>query len=77
MLSSSDENHSRFDLVGEFQASDVLAVFGTYHVIITSLYVTTSNAVFAVAVDDMVKVLICRDERHHQYTEETKPTFHV
>lgn len=65
------EHHPRLDLVGKFQATDTLAVLGTYHLIITSLHIMTSNAIFAIAVDDMVKVLVCRDERYHQHAEVT------
>lgn len=41
----------------EFQAADYLVICRTHHVIVSTLNKTTSERIFAVAVDDKTKIL--------------------
>jgi len=55
------ENHSRLHLAGELRGVDDLAVSSTHHLIVTLLDEAVSQAIFAIAIDDIIKILVCRD----------------
>jgi hypothetical protein len=55
------ENHSRLNRTGEFRRTDPLVILSAYHLIVTSLNEAISDAIIAIAVDDIVKILACQD----------------
>jgi len=55
------ENHSWLYRAGEFRRTDHLAILSTYHLIVTPLDEVISDAIIAIAIDNMVKILAFRD----------------
>jgi hypothetical protein len=50
-------DHSWFHHAGKFQRIDGFAIFCTYHLIVTSFDEAIPDAVFAVPIDNIVKIL--------------------
>ena len=54
------ENHSWLYRAGEFRTTNRLAILSAYYLIVTALDEAISDAIIAIAVDDIVKILACQ-----------------
>jgi hypothetical protein len=55
------ENHSWLYRAGELQWANRLAILSTYHLVVTPLDEAIPSLIIAVAIDDVVEILRCRD----------------